>query len=115
MKTLGISPAPMRARIPAGRDAERLGAYYVVAGSRLGAQVLARRQAESAFPDVRAAGRYLNAPEGLEIWRGFLYRCVEMNPMSEPDTRAILAGAHSAFDVFQNAFSGEWLKEDPDE
>jgi hypothetical protein len=79
-----------------------LGAYYVIAGSRLGAQVLKRHHAKSTDPTILGADRYLTAPTGLGMWKALLYQLTEMN--SETNGAAVIAGALDAFDVYVRAF-----------
>lgn len=99
---LGVQPDPP----PAGGlylDANgALGAYYVIAGSRLGAQVLKRHHAKSTDPSILGADRYLTAPTGLGMWKALLYQLTEMN--SKTNGAAVIAGALDAFDVYVRAF-----------
>ena len=97
------------ARVPAAPAPDgpgaALGVYYVVAGSRLGAQVLLRDQSTRDDPVLRAATHYLSAPAGREMWASFRYHLAENDPNMNP--RAVIDGALWAFAVFGESFRGE--------
>lgn len=100
LAALGLAapaPLPMPA-VPAGG---RIGVAYVLAGSRLGARVLARRWRESDDAAVRRAGRYLGDREGQGYWQALLH----VLATAEIDVPAATAGAVTAFDLFSRALS----------
>ncbi|WP_316014446.1 biliverdin-producing heme oxygenase [Roseobacter sp. HKCCA0434] len=97
LDTLCADPGP---RLTLRYEGAPLGAYYVVAGSRLGAQVLSRDHAVRATGRARYVTSYLDAPEGMDMWKAFL-----AYPLSaQTDATATLAGANAAFGIFQEAF-----------
>jgi len=106
---LGLRPIPPIGRVSVLSDDAALGAYYVIAGSRLGAQVLRRHHAASPDERVRGADAYLTAPTGLGMWKAFIYRLVEVD--SEISHAAVLNGAHHTFEVFFKAFKATLLTE----
>ena len=77
LTVLGGTP-PARAEI-ALPPLDPLAVDYIVAGSRLGGQVLRRRWQQSTDPVVRAADAYFSAPEHLDLWRGFVTRAGAMD------------------------------------
>ncbi|WP_051881613.1 biliverdin-producing heme oxygenase [Parvularcula oceani] len=100
LRTLG---EPLPAPLPAPRfsgEAEALGAYYVVAGSRLGSRLLARQWREGADGVLLSAGRYLSDEASHDAWRdltAFLRQEGAMRPSS------VLDGALRTFDHFHSA------------
>lgn len=105
-KDLLALEAPYRGRgaAPIEDEAEALGALYVLEGSRLGGQVLARMAADSADPVVRGATRYFRHGERQGLWRGFLERLESSRAVREHPDRAE-RGALKAFAAFEAAFA----------
>ncbi len=98
MESLGAPRAPclaMRAQ------AHPLGAYYVVAGSRLGAQILARRVQGSGDPAVRAATMYLSDRSALDAWRAWL----AVAGTVEVGHDRIVEGALATFALYEGALA----------
>ncbi|QPH52358.1 biliverdin-producing heme oxygenase [Pontivivens ytuae] len=98
MATIGAAPAP---RLDAPVGLHPMGAYYVVAGSRLGAQVLARRVAESGDKTVRAATRYLADRRALDAWRAWLAASEAVTENAD----AIVEGAEATFALYERALA----------
>ena len=98
LHALGVAPVAGQVQTMRGED-ERLGAYYVVAGSRLGAQVLRARWAQASDPAVLGAGRYLSDGTMAE-WKA-LQALLSVGTGIDGD-RA-LDGALAAFGVFGQA------------
>ena len=97
-RDLGAEPAR-----PAPRDwpseAEAVGAYYVVTGSRLGGRLLEAEWRKAEDPCVRAAGRYL-ADRGHDVaWKAL---CAAL-PSLSGEREAVLRGAEAAFAIFERA------------
>lgn len=99
LETLGFRPVPS---VPpaAGDEDAALGAYYVVAGSRLGAQILRKRWRQASDPRVLAAGRFLSDDSMLIGWKEF-NELLSRDHGIEPD--AVLGGALDAFGRFEAA------------
>lgn len=89
---------------PIESEAEALGALYVLEGSRLGGQVLARMADASADASVRGATRYFRHGAGAGHWRGFLATLEASRAVQAAPSRARNA-ALSAFEVFEAAFA----------
>ena len=93
------SPAP---QLALDTEAERLGAYYVLVGSRLGARVLADALFATRAPHA-AHARYLNDRSAETAWRR-LRAVLSDDPLPAPAGRThVLAGARAAFDHFERA------------
>lgn len=110
---LGAAPLDTSLRANLSTHAERLGALYVLEGSRLGGRMLCRRVLGSADPRTRAAVAYLSHSGPRQGWRVFLD--ILNATGSTHDTRAgLLAGAEQAFGLFHAgaslAFDGSSLK-----
>jgi len=105
-KDLIALEAPFRARAvaPIEDEAEALGALYVLEGSRLGGQVLARMASASADPVVRNATRYFRHGERQGLWRTFLDRLESSRAVRDNPERA-KRGAVNAFEAFEAAFA----------
>lgn len=101
LRTLDAAPVTRDIAMPSP-DVHPMGLIYVVAGSRLGARVLARRLAASPDPAVRAADTYLGTRDD-DMWRRFLV-LLESEPVASGDTDRILAGADAGFACFEQAF-----------
>lgn len=72
---------------------------YVVAGSRLGAQVLARRWAGSKDQRVRSAGSYLGLPTDASLWRAVCAGLSEIDPDSDR-AKQVQNDVCAIFDLF---------------
>ena len=95
-------PAPLPRLILAG-EPERLGAYYVVVGSRLGARVLADQLAATRAPHA-AQNRYLTDRSADAAWRRLRAVLSGPGPFPNPDERErVLRGARAAFSHFEGA------------
>ena len=102
---LGAAPPPPAAPLPLTGTSERVGAYYTVAGSRLGGRILAARWRAGADPDTLSAGRYLSdreADAGFRAVRDLLE--AEADRLS---VDGLVAGALAAFEVFRLAGEAE--------
>lgn len=89
---------------PIEGEAEALGALYVLEGSRLGGQVLARMVQQSRDERVRAATRYFLHGAQAGLWRSFLQR-LEQSPAVAANPERATHAALSAFAAFQGAFA----------
>lgn len=85
-------------------EAEAFGTLYVLEGSRLGGQVLARIAQESRDERVREATRYFQHGARKGLWRDFLER-LEQSPAVSADPKRATHAALSAFATFQGAFA----------
>lgn len=85
-------------------EAEALGTLYVLEGSRLGGQVLARMACESRDPQVRDATRYFLHGARGGLWRSFLER-LEQSPAVNAEPARATHAALAAFATFQGAFA----------
>jgi heme oxygenase len=85
-------------------EAFLFGIVYVLEGSRLGAQWLAREAAKHASGRVRNSARYLNHGSGRRLWPGFLER-LEASMSVRGDIEATITGARAAFQFFAAAHS----------
>lgn len=95
LNTLGVGFRQTR-RAPIEDEAAALGALYVLEGSRLGGQVLARMAEASSDTDVRGATRYFRHGQGGALWRGF----IETLENSDAVRTRPHAAAHAALDTF---------------
>ncbi|MBB4657693.1 biliverdin-producing heme oxygenase [Parvularcula dongshanensis] len=102
LAALGDLP-PARPLLALPGEAERLGAYYVVAGSRLGGRVLERQWREAGG---RGPGAYLSDRETDACWRALLDL---LKDRSFPKEK-VEAGARAAFDQFRAAGLSEALR-----
>ena len=107
LRGLGRALPPPAPRLLLSCEAERLGAYYVLVGSRLGARVLADQLAATRAPHA-AHARYLTSRDAEAAWRAL--RGVLSGPDPFADTGAeppgrtrILRGARAAFAHFESA------------
>lgn len=89
---------------PVDDEAAAFGALYVLEGSRLGGQVLARMAEASADDGVRGATRYFRHGQGAGLWRSFI-EALEHSPgvRARPDHAA--KAARDAFANFEAAFA----------
>jgi len=104
LAALGLTP-PSQAAIPLALPdrATRLGALYVLEGSRLGGAVLRRRLAAS---QPKAPDAYLAHGAGQPFWRSFL-DWLDGQVVSEAQTEAAIDGARQVFRAFEMAFKIE--------
>ena len=77
------------------------GVMYVLEGSRLGAQVLAKRVGASRDECVLAARRYLRDSDATH-WKSFLYALEHAHAL---DADELIAAARFTFNAFRNAFA----------
>lgn len=104
LAALDLAPPPQAASPLALPDrATRLGALYVLEGSRLGGAVLRRRLAAS---QPQAPDAYLAHGAGQPFWRSFLH-WLDGQVMSEAQTDAAVEGARQVFRAFEMAFKIE--------
>ncbi|SDE61233.1 hypothetical protein [Limimaricola pyoseonensis] len=99
LAALGRAPGPA---LPLLELREPLAQDYVLLGSRLGTQVLARRWAEGRDPRARTAGRYLSLPPMAAEWRGFC-EMADRLPGDDARAAAVLAEAAALFALFHAA------------
>jgi heme oxygenase (biliverdin-IX-beta and delta-forming) len=92
--SLSVSVAPIETR------SEQLGVLYVLEGSRLGTQVIAKQVEQSADARVLAARQFLRA-SGVDQWRSFIRDLESADGVSME--RAIDA-ALQAFALYRNSF-----------
>lgn len=88
---------------PVESEAEAFGVLYVLEGSRLGGQVLARMAEESADAEVRGATRYFRHGARAGHWRSFLGKLEASRGVQAYPERARRA-AVSTFQAFEAAF-----------
>lgn len=103
LAALGLAPPPRAApdlRLP--DHATRLGALYVLEGSRLGGAVLRRRLAAS---QPGAPDAYLAHGVGQPFWRSFL-DWLDSQVLNDSETEAAVDGARQVFGAFETAFRG---------
>lgn len=93
-------PAPCRAP-PLLNGPERIGALYVLEGSRLGAAVLARR-VESGQPHAPRA--FLTHGRDAQLWRHFLIWLEEQH-IAEEAVPDMIAGARATFAAYTQALA----------
>ncbi|MGE0094089.1 MAG: biliverdin-producing heme oxygenase [Alphaproteobacteria bacterium] len=99
MTALGVAVPPMLdVRLPR-EEAYLYGVLYVLEMSRLGAKRLARRVEDMADARIRAANRYLNHGEGMDLWQTFHERLEASQAVRAAPDRAI-KGALAAFAAF---------------
>ena len=104
LAALGLAPPPQAATPLSLPDhATRLGALYVLEGSRLGGAVLRRRLAAS---QPEAPDAYLAHGAGQPYWRSFL-DWLDSQLLNGPETEAAIDGARQVFRAFEAAFRGE--------
>jgi len=97
---LGLE-APQPSNMPApATAAARVGALYVLEGSRLGGILLRRRLAE-AQPGAPSA--YLAHGEGQPLWRTFL-EWLDSRSLGPAETAAAIDGARGVFAAFEAGF-----------
>ncbi|OYW99313.1 MAG: hypothetical protein B7Z12_18300 [Caulobacter vibrioides] len=99
---LGLSPPPSTITVTLEDRATRLGALYVLEGSRLGGAILRRRLLTS---QPGAPDGYLAHGEGLGHWRSFV-DWLDVQTVDAAETRAAIGGARQVFGAFALAFQG---------
>ena len=103
LRDLGAAPPtglpPLR--FDGTAEAQALGAYYVVVGSRLGARLLADRLRRCGAPHARAA-RYLTDQSAAPAWAALRARLSGPDPLPRAD---VLRGALRTFGRFETAAS----------
>ncbi|MDP3383316.1 MAG: biliverdin-producing heme oxygenase [Phenylobacterium sp.] len=103
LAALGLAPPPAATTLTLTDRATRLGALYVLEGSRLGGAVLRRRLA-SAQPGAPDA--YLAHGAGRPFWRSFL-DWLDSQVLNGPETEAAIDGARQVFRAFETAFRSQ--------
>lgn len=83
---------------------------YVIAGSRLGAQVLQRRWRQSGDADVRAARQFFSAPDHVDVWRAVCARA-GARPGAGRESDRIVADAVRLFALFERNAAPPMLQE----
>ncbi|WP_424973912.1 hypothetical protein [Dinoroseobacter sp. S124A] len=99
LRVLGVRPNHMTC--DALRAPHPLALDYVIAGSRLGTQVLKRRWTAATDPLTQRASAYFSAPTYIEFWRGFCQQ-TETIPGTDPVAKVVLKDADRIF-KFYNA------------
>ncbi|WP_143435219.1 biliverdin-producing heme oxygenase [Henriciella aquimarina] len=102
LATLGIDRIPAQSSRAPSADIHPLGLIYVVAGSRLGANVLLARVQGSTAPDVRQATQYLACEAGKVLWRDVRTALEDWRGSADEETDIIMA-AQKAFTWFGDA------------
>jgi heme oxygenase len=103
LAALGLAPPPAASPLMLPDRATRLGALYVLEGSRLGGTVLRRRLA-SAQPGAPDA--YLAHGADQPFWRSFL-DWLDSQVLNGPETEAAIDGARQVFRAFETAFRSQ--------
>lgn len=85
-------------------DAFALGVAYVLEGSALGAQLLARRAAKLGFDAEHGARHLARQTNDMDRWKRFLG---ELDAVAAEDQEQVIAGAASAFDFALTAYAGD--------
>ncbi|WP_162784710.1 biliverdin-producing heme oxygenase [Paracoccus suum] len=98
LRTLGAGP---RARL-APQQADATAVLYVLLGSRLGAQVLARRWLATADALARGAGQYLTMDSQSARWRALCARLAAL-PAAGAAGDALVAQVGAIFDLYTAA------------
>lgn len=78
---------------------EPLAVEYVVAGSRLGSQLLKKRWQRATNQQVRRASAYFSAPSYIEIWAAFCERTEAMSSC-DPLADRIVQDANNVFNMY---------------
>lgn len=97
LAALGAAPLPRR--VWSGPAPAALAIEYVVAGSRLGGEVL-RRQWENG-PLAARGSSYMSAPNYLELWRAFIAATADL-PGDDASADAVVADARRVFQMFND-------------
>lgn len=82
-------------------DTHPMAAKYVLAGSRLGAEVLKRRWLDGAVSKTGFGEAYMRAPRHIEVWKQFLAEASLM-PAQTKVADKIVDGASAIFDLYFN-------------
>lgn len=89
--------------LPYDQSVEALHPYaidYVIAGSRLGSQILKKRWLSATDDRVRQADAYFSAPSYIEVWKSFCVSAEEMQPDGEVADQ-IVRDADRIFQLYQ--------------
>lgn len=97
LETLGAEPLPVALTIPEPFTA--LAIDYVIAGSRLGAQVLERRWRAATDPDITRASAFFTAPTYIECWRAVCAQCAAIDGNGST-ARTIVLHANRIFALY---------------
>ena len=81
--------------------AAMFGAVYVLEASRMGERVMLARLAEHPDSDCMNATAYLRHGFGKRLWPSFI-TLLENHPAPRADTAGVVAGAATAFAMFEN-------------
>lgn len=88
--------------LPPPLTADATAVLYILLGSRLGTQVIARRWREAAQGSARQAGRYLTLDPRKDAWRAFLHR---HGTAGDAGADRLVAHARRLFDHFAAALT----------
>lgn len=102
--TLGVPPLTRAETLPG--DLHPLAVDYVIAGSRLGSQLLHKRWLSSDDTAVRAASAYFSAPGHIDLWKAFCGRAAAL-PAEGPESDRILRHAAAIFALFGHHAAAE--------
>lgn len=97
LRTMGQALPPPVAMVTAPHA---LAIDYVVAGSRLGTQVLRQRWQSAQHAQIRRADAYFAAPSHIDIWQSFCATTGAM-PASGDLADQIVGDAETLFDLYQ--------------
>jgi heme oxygenase len=86
-------------------EAEAIGSQYVLAGSRLGGRVIAKRVLEQ-LPGAHVTFFKADDAEPAQAWRGFQRRLDELGQSGQYDYALVRRGAEQTFDLISRALSG---------
>ncbi|MDO8901848.1 MAG: biliverdin-producing heme oxygenase [Phenylobacterium sp.] len=100
LAALGLASPPAASTVDLPDRATRLGALYVLEGSRLGGAILRRRLAEA---QPTAPDAYLAHGQGLSLWRSFV-EWLDEKSLDASQTEAAVHGARQVFGAFETAF-----------
>lgn len=89
---------------PLEYEAEMFGALYVLEGSRLGGQVLARMAGASTDPAVRSATKYFRHGARAGHWRSFVDALEASDAVRRQPERTMNAAVRT-FEAFEAAFA----------
>lgn len=101
LDTLGANSPPALA--PHKADATAV--LYVLLGSRMGTQVLARRWSLTADDEARGAGRYLGLDPRKDCWRALCLRLAG-RPAYGAAADAMISQVALIFDLYSAALAG---------
>ena len=107
-----LDASPCDVSLPAPARLEGLAIDYVVAGSRLGTQVLKTRWEAASDPIVRKASHYFTAPKYIEYWQSFCETTGRILA-NDPFGQVVLRDAALIFDVYQTCANAAQGKSGP--